>query len=42
MLRAELRDLWERALAGSPVAQTISRPTPVVAVLEVVDGEGAS
>ncbi|WP_028927247.1 OsmC family protein [Pseudonocardia acaciae] len=31
-----LRDIWDRALAGSPVAQTINRRTPVLAVVDVV------
>jgi uncharacterized OsmC-like protein len=30
-----IRDIWERALDGSPVAQTISQPTAVVAVLDI-------
>jgi uncharacterized OsmC-like protein len=29
-----LRDIWDQALAGSPVAQTIIRPTPVISVME--------
>ena len=32
-----LRDIWERALAGSAVAQSLVRATPVMAVMEVVD-----
>ncbi|MGX6446598.1 OsmC family protein [Patulibacter sp. S7RM1-6] len=31
----DLRDLWDRALAGSPVAQTLAHPTPVSSVLRV-------
>lgn len=30
-----LRDIWDRAFAGSPVAQTTTRATPVVAVLDI-------
>jgi uncharacterized OsmC-like protein len=31
-----LRDLWDRAVAGSPVMQTITNPTPVFTIMEVV------
>lgn len=31
-----VRDIWERAVAGSPVAQSVNRRTPVVAVLTVL------
>ncbi|SNT09990.1 OsmC family protein [Rhodococcoides kyotonense] len=31
-----LRALWDRTLAGSPVASTISRPTPLVSSVDVV------
>ncbi|UWP79872.1 OsmC family protein [Dactylosporangium fulvum] len=30
-----LRDIWDRALAGSPVAQTINRETPVITIVEL-------
>jgi uncharacterized OsmC-like protein len=30
-----VRDIWERAVAGSPVAQSVNRRTPVVSVLTV-------
>jgi uncharacterized OsmC-like protein len=30
-----IRDIWDRALSGSPVAQTVSLPTPVIAVMEI-------
>ncbi|OZC49329.1 hypothetical protein CH289_17510 [Rhodococcus sp. RS1C4] len=33
---ATLRALWDRTVAGSPVAGTISRPTPVTSVVEIV------
>ncbi|MEU6729852.1 OsmC family protein [Nonomuraea wenchangensis] len=32
-----LRDLWDRVVSGSPVANTIRRPTPVVAGLRIID-----
>ncbi|WP_433435034.1 OsmC family protein [Nonomuraea sp. CA-141351] len=32
-----VRDLWDRVISGSPVANTIRRPTPVVASLRIVD-----
>lgn len=35
---AALRTLWERTVAGSPVASTISRPTQLVNVVEIVEG----
>jgi len=31
-----LRDIWDRALSGSPVAQTVNNRTPIVATLDVV------
>jgi uncharacterized OsmC-like protein len=31
-----LRDLWDRAVAGSPVLQTITNPTPVFTVMQVL------
>lgn len=34
---AALRALWERTVAGSPVASTISRPTPLSSVVEIVE-----
>lgn len=34
-----LRAIWERSIAGSPVANTISRPTQVLTVLEVRSSE---
>lgn len=30
-----LRDIWDRTLAGSPVAQTANLPTPVISVLNI-------
>ncbi|MCV7228103.1 OsmC family protein [Mycolicibacterium komossense] len=31
-----IRDIWDRAVAGSPVAQSVNRRTPVVSVLTIV------
>ncbi|GAA2214511.1 hypothetical protein GCM10009850_099760 [Nonomuraea monospora] len=32
-----VRDLWDRVVGGSPVANTIRRPTPVLATLRLID-----
>jgi uncharacterized OsmC-like protein len=34
-----LRNLWDRAVAGSPVLQTITNPTPVFTIMQVVPAE---
>ena len=31
-----LRDIWDRAVGGSPVTQTVNRATPIVATLDIV------
>jgi hypothetical protein len=31
-----LRNLWDHAVAGSPVMQTITNPTPVFTIMQVV------
>ncbi|MFC4120055.1 OsmC family protein [Nonomuraea zeae] len=36
-----VRDLWDRVVSGSPVANTIRRPTPVVASLRIIGPEEA-
>jgi uncharacterized OsmC-like protein len=37
----QLRNLWDRAVAGSPVMQTITNPTPVFTVMQVVPSQAA-
>lgn len=37
----QLRNLWDRAVAGSPVMHTITNPTPVFTVMQVLRPESA-